>query len=106
MLWREIILEEFFTGGAYGRNGAYISYEGREIDISNETVGSGLARGAGGAMLGLIGGPVVGLVGALAGATSAKSKGLHTVAILFKDGTRALVVLDNDSYKVFLKAVF
>lgn len=109
-----------FWRGAYGRKGAYISYKGKEIDISKETVdgyelvdatsnksvGSGLARGAGGAMLGLIGGPVIGLVGALAGASSAKSKGLHTIAILFKSGKRALIVLDDDHYKVFLKAVF
>lgn len=70
------------------------SYE--VLDESSQTsMASGVARG-------IIGGALLGGVGAIAGAASAKKKGLHTVSIVFKDGTKSLCQLDDLAYKNLL----
>lgn len=79
---------------------------GAKVFINKETVdhydvvgeeqgksfGSGVVRGVAGAA-------VAGGIGALAGAASAKSKGTHMVSIVFKDGKKILVTLDNAMFK-------
>jgi hypothetical protein len=64
-------------------------------------VGRGLVGGIAGS---LILGPV-GLIGGLAG-LSAKSKGIHIVAIQFKDGKKSLLELDDKYYKGLMKVLF
>ena len=59
---------------------------------SQTSLGSGVARGIAGAAL-------LGGIGAIAGASSGKKKGLHTVSIIFKDGTKCLCDLDDDMFK-------
>lgn len=54
---------------------------------------------------GLIGGALLGPVGLLAG-LSAKSKGIHTLAIQFKDGKKSLVEIDDKIYKTFIQKMF
>lgn len=51
-------------------------------------------------------GSLFGGVGAIAGALSAKSKGIHTIAISFKDGKKSLIEVDDKIYKAIIKAVF
>ena len=65
----------------------------------NKSIGSGLVRG-------VVGGALLGGVGALAGVATTKSKGLHTVSIEFTDGTHSLCVLDDIIYKRFLQAMY
>lgn len=60
---------------------------------------SGIARG-------LIGGALLGGVGAIAGAMSAKQKGVYQVAIQFKDGKRSLLLLDDNAYKTLTRILF
>ena len=60
---------------------------------------SGIARG-------LIGGALLGGVGAIAGAMSARTKGTYQVAIQFKDGKRSLLQLDDNAYKTLVKILF
>ena len=60
---------------------------------------SGITRG-------LIGGALLGGVGAIAGAISAKSKGTYQVAIQFKDGKKSLLQLDDKAYKTLIKILF
>ena len=55
---------------------------------------------------GLIGGALLGPVGMLAGGLSAKSKGIYTVAIQFKDGTKSLIEVNDKLYKAIVKSCF
>lgn len=69
--------------------------------ITEEKMKSGtsaILRGAAG--MALLGG-----VGILAGLT-AKTKGIYTVAILWKDGERSLIEIDEKLYKVLVKGMF
>lgn len=73
------------------------SYE-RITEESTKSASSAVMRGALGAFL-------LGPVGLLAGA-SAKNKGVYTIALLFKDGKKSLIEIDDQIYKVFIKAAF
>ena len=59
---------------------------------------SAIARGA-------IGSAILGPVGLLAG-VSAKKKGIHTVAVQFKDGKKSLMDLDDQFFQVVVKRLF
>ena len=54
---------------------------------------------------GLVGGLLLGPVGLLAG-LSAKSKGIHTIAIQFKNGKKSLIEVDDKIYKELIKKLF
>lgn len=54
---------------------------------------------------GLVGGFLLGPVGMLAG-LSAKSKGVHVVALQFKDGKRSLIEVDDKIYKALMTKCF
>ena len=65
---------------------------------SQTSATSAVARGAvGAALLGPVG---------LAAALSAKKKGLHTVALQFKDGKRSLLEIDSNIYKSLVQILF
>lgn len=69
--------------------------------ITEEKMKSGtsaILRGAAGVAL-------LGGVGILAGLT-AKTKGIYTVVILWKDGERSLIEIDEKLYKVLVKGMF
>ena len=71
-------------------------------DISTESsksLSSGIARG-------LIGGAMLGGVGAVAGAVSAKSKNTYSVAVEWRNGKKSLLELDGANHKLFLKKIF
>lgn len=61
---------------------------------------------ASGAVRGLVGGFLLGSAGLLAGGLSAKKKGVYNIAIQFKDGTKALVEVDDKAYKAIMKNCF
>lgn len=70
--------------------------------INNEnqkSMASGVARG-------IVGGALLGGVGAIAGAASAKNKGIYTIAIQFKDGKRSLIEVDDKIYKAIVQNCF
>jgi len=73
------------------------SYEvlGEEIQTS---AASAVARGAIGAL-------ILGPVG-LAVAASAKKKGIHTVAVQFKDGKKSLMDVDDSIFKAIVQNLF
>ncbi len=48
---------------------------------------------------------MLGPVGMLGGALSAKNKGIYQVAIQFVDGKRSLLELDDKTYKGLMKAI-
>ena len=52
-----------------------------------------------------VGGLLLGPVGLAAG-LSAKSKGIHTVAIYFKDGKKSLIEVDDKIYKALVSSLF
>lgn len=54
---------------------------------------------------GLVGGFLLGPVGLLAG-LSAKSKGVHIVAVQFKDGKKSLIEMDDKIYKALMTKCF
>jgi hypothetical protein len=54
---------------------------------------------------GLVGGFLLGPVGLLAG-LSAKTKGVHIVALQFKDSKKSLVEVDEKIYKNLIKSCF
>lgn len=54
---------------------------------------------------GLVGSFLLGPVGLLAG-ISAKKKGVHVVAIQFKDGKKSLIEIDDKLYKTLMKTLF
>ena len=61
---------------------------------------------ASGIVRGLVGGALLGGVGLVAGAVSAKNKGTYQVAIQFKDGKKSLLQLDDKAYKTLVKILF
>ena len=67
-------------------------------ESSRKSAASAIGRAA-------VGGFILGPVG-LAAALSAKSKGIHTVAIQFKDGKKSLVEVDDKVYKAIMTKVF
>lgn len=67
-------------------------------DEHRKSAVSGVARGAVGAVL-------LGPIGLLAG-LSAKSKGIYTVALKFKDGKNSLIEVDDKIYKAIIKNCF
>lgn len=69
------------------------------MDETDKSVGSGVARGA-------VGGALFGGVGAIAGASSGKSKSIYTVSIVFKDGKRCLCDLDGAMYKQLVQILY
>jgi hypothetical protein len=68
-------------------------------DEHKKSAASGIARG-------LVGGALLGLVGLLGGALSAKNKGIYSVAIEFKNGNRSLIEVDDKIYRILVKALF
>lgn len=68
-------------------------------DDSKKSFGSGLVRGT-------IGGAIFGLPGALAGASSCKTKNEYIVRVKFYDGKQSTIVLDKNYYKLFLLEVW
>lgn len=52
-----------------------------------------------------MGGFLLGPVGLLDG-LSAKNKGVHIIAVQFKDGKKSLIEIDEKLYKAFLKNCF
>jgi hypothetical protein len=61
---------------------------------------------ASGATRGLVGSLLLGAPGLIAGALSAKSKGIYTIAIQFKDGKRSMIEVDDKIYKSIIKKCF
>ncbi|WP_418389768.1 hypothetical protein [Adlercreutzia sp.] len=59
-----------------------------------------------GAARGLVGGFLLGPAGLLAGGLTAKKKGVYNIAIQFKDGTKALVEVDDKAYKAIMTNCF
>lgn len=76
-------------------------------DERRKSAASGIARG-------LVGNALFGPVGMLAGAVSAKEKGIYQVAVMFKDdgshaaycGKRSLLELDDKLYKKLVTSCF
>lgn len=66
---------------------------------SQKSAASGIARG-------IVGGALLGGVGAIAGAASGKTKGIHQVAVEFMDGKKSLLELDDKNYNTFVKVCF
>ncbi len=70
------------------------------VDEENNTsVVSAAGRGLAGSLL-------LGGVGLVAGALSAKKKGIHIIAIQFKDGKKSLIEIDDKLYKELMKVMF
>lgn len=67
-------------------------------ETSHKSAASAVGRAAVGSFL-------LGPVG-LAAALSAKKKGIHTIAIQFKDGHRSLLEVDDKIYKAIMTKVF
>ena len=63
-----------------------------------KSASSTMLRAGAGALL-------LGPVGLLAG-VSGKTKGIYNVAILFKDGKKSLIEIDDKHYKVLMKVLF
>jgi hypothetical protein len=81
--------------------------EGYEVvdEEKRKSAASAVGRGLVGGIAGsLILGPV-GLIGGLAG-LSAKSKGIHVLAVQFKDGKKSLLQVDDKVYKSLMKNLF
>lgn len=95
-----------------GFTGLYISAFPKKVKISKENVeeyevlneeqktsgASAIGRAA-------VGSFFLGPVGLLAGAT-AKKKGIHTIAIQFKDGKKSLLEIDDKMYKELVRVLF
>lgn len=68
-------------------------------DEHRKSAASGIGRG-------IVGGALLGPVGLIGGALSAKNKGTYQVAIQFKDGKKSLLEIDDKVYKALVKSMF
>ena len=68
-------------------------------DEHRKSAASGVARG-------LVGGFLLGGVGMIAGAMSAKNKGIYQIAIQFTDGKKSLIEADDKIYKAIVQKCF
>lgn len=59
-----------------------------------------------GVVRGVVGGALLGGVGALAGALSASEVGVYQVAVEFKDGKKSLLKIDNKIYDRLVQDLF
>lgn len=66
---------------------------------SKKSATSGVARG-------ILGGTLFGTVGMVAGAVSAKNKGIYHISINFTDGKRSLAEVDEKVYKAIMQYCF
>lgn len=64
-----------------------------------KSAASGIGRG-------LVGGALLGPVGAIAGIASAKNKGIYTVAIEYDGGKKSLVEINDKIYKAIVATAF
>lgn len=80
-----------------GRN----SVESYELitDEHRKSAASGIGRG-------IVGGALLGPVGMLGGALSAKNKSVYQVVVQFRDGKKSLMQLDGPTYKALVTAIF
>lgn len=69
--------------------------------VTEEKVKSGTSA----VFRGAVGAAVLGPVGLLAG-LSARNKGIYSVAILWKDGKKSLIEVDDKLYKLIVKSMF
>lgn len=104
--------KEYRIKVGFGKPRISISY-GQDVELTKETIASyevitedkrksissGLARG-------LLGGALLGPAGMLAGGMSAKNKGEMTVAILFQDGKKSLIEVEEGIYKEIVRNMF
>lgn len=94
-----------FIYGAFGLGQkTYINKDTvQSYEVINEenqkSISSGIVKGA-------VGGALFGGIGAIAGAASGKNKGVYTVSIVFKDGTKCLCELDNNMYKNLVTVLY
>lgn len=68
-------------------------------DEHRKSAASGIGRG-------IVGGVLLGPVGMIGGALSAKNKGTYQMALMFKDGQRSLIEVDDKIYKALIKKLF
>jgi hypothetical protein len=68
-------------------------------DEHSKSASSGIIRGG-------VGGALLGPVGALGGALSAKEKGVYRVSVQFKDGKRSLLKIDQTLYNILMQQMF
>lgn len=66
---------------------------------STKSAASGVARG-------IVGGALLGPVGMLAGAMSAKNKSVHHIAVQWRNGERSLLEVDGEIYKAIITDSF
>ena len=72
---------------------------GLVTDEHRKSAASGVARG-------LVGGFLLGGVGMMVGAMSAKNKGIYQIAIQFADGKKSLIEADDKIYKAIVQKCF
>ncbi|MFI3236778.1 MAG: hypothetical protein R3Y47_01970 [Lachnospiraceae bacterium] len=68
-------------------------------DEHRKSAASGIARG-------LVGGALLGPVGMIGGAISAKNKGIYQIALQFTDGNKSLIEVDDKIYKSIVRQCF
>lgn len=110
----KVIAGEFSNGIITTRNNKVVISSGskdRIIDCTTvanyevvteeirKSAASGVARG-------IAGGLLLGGVGMIAGAVSAKNKGTYQIAVEFVDGKRSLIQVDNSYYNMIVKECF
>ena len=94
-----VIKKTFFTSDkVYINKDTVDHYE--VVDAESKTsFTSGVTRG-------VIGAAAFGVVGAIAGASSAKKHGTHTVSVVFKDGSKFLCTLDDAMFKNLVEVLY
>lgn len=94
----QIMVSSRWSENAFLDKAAIDSYEVITEETS-KSAASGVARG-------IVGGALLGPVGMLAGSLSAKNKGTITLAVMFKDGKRSLLEIDDKIYKAIIQRMF
>lgn len=90
-------LDEVMIGKTYLNKKTVTAYQIID-ETASKSAGSAIIRGA-------IGATLLGGVGLLAG-LSAKSKGVHVIALQFADGKKSLIEIDDKRYKILMMRMF
>ena len=105
----DLIGEQVFSSLLTGKDNVFVGnnriVNRKYVEMYEVVTEDKVKSGTSAIFRGAVGAAVLGPVGLLAG-LSARNKGIYSVAILWKDGKKSLIEIDDKLYKLIVKSMF